>query len=58
VTLMLDQQRSFYLTARGEEPLLTRRELVDALKTDFGWPEHIPLRALLDRSALSKTDKP
>ncbi len=36
VTLMLDQQRSFYLTARGEEPLLTRRELIDALKTDFG----------------------
>lgn len=58
VTLMLDQGRSFDLTATGDEPMLSRRELIDALKTDFGWPEHIPLRAVLDGSGLSTTGTP
>lgn len=50
VTLLLDQKRRIEVIATGEEPFLTRQELINELKTDFGWPEKIPLRSLLDGS--------
>jgi hypothetical protein len=50
VTLVLNGLRKIHIIATGDEPVLKRKDLLEELKTDFGWPETIPLRSLLDRS--------
>jgi hypothetical protein len=55
VTLMLNYLLKVHVIATGDEPVLKRKDLLDELKTDFGWPEEIPLRSLLDKSLVLTT---